>query len=352
MEAVRRYVFPVIWMVILAVIAAALAKMAFFSSAPADGDPGASPAAEVDPYATVAVSRGDIASSIDLSATVTPDDGTPLAARDAGEISTLWVRNGDHVVEGDKILQVRVPREEDPAPVAVAADPTGGDPAAVATAAPAEVRYRYLTLKAGSDGTIRDLAVLKGQTLAIGDPVATISPGTYAIVADLTPEQQLRLLDQQITATATLPDSADPVPCQAPEIEEDDPAKDDGTSQSQPVMDPSTGEMSTTQEAQAALRCPVPDGTRIVPGLSVTVTVDLGTASGVLTVPITAVEGDGTAGTVYVMDEGTGEPVAQKVTLGKRSEDTVEITEGVEEGTQVLQYVPGVDSEDTGMEVW
>ncbi|UYG17446.1 hypothetical protein BRM3_03175 [Brachybacterium huguangmaarense] len=351
MEAVRRYVFPLIWMVILAVIAAALAKMAFFSSSSADDGPGASPAAEVDQYATVAVARGDISSSIDLSATVTPDDGTPLKASDAGEISTLWVRNGDHVVEGDKILQVRVPREEDPVPAA-AADPAGADAAAATSTAPAEVRYRYLTLKAGSDGTIRDLAVLKGQTLAIGDPVATISPGTYAIVADLTPEQQLRLLDQQITATAALPDAADPVPCQAPAIEEDDPSQDDASTASQPVMDPYTGEVSTPQESQAALRCPVPDGTKIVPGLSVTVTVDLGTASGVLTVPITAVEGDGTAGTVYVLDEETGEPTAQKVTLGKRSEDTVEVTEGVEEGTQVLQYVPGVDSDDPNMGVW
>ena len=36
--------------------------------------------------------------------------------------------------------------------------------------------------------------MLKGQQLAIGDTVATLSPGTYSIVADLTPEQQLRTL--------------------------------------------------------------------------------------------------------------------------------------------------------------
>ncbi|QNN82663.1 hypothetical protein H3H54_01440 [Brachybacterium sp. Z12] len=41
-------------------------------------------------------------------------------------------------------------------------------------------------------------------------------PGTYSIVADLTPEQQLSLLDVELDATAKLPTTQDPVTCTSP----------------------------------------------------------------------------------------------------------------------------------------
>ncbi|GAB2537911.1 efflux RND transporter periplasmic adaptor subunit [Brachybacterium huguangmaarense] len=341
MESVRRYVFPVIWMVIIGLIAAALVKLAFFGGAPATADD-ESPTADVGAFRTVPVGRGDIASTLDLTATVSPDEGTSVRATDAGEITSLWVKNGDAVQAGDRILQVRVEKEAAAAPVDPAADPA-------AAAAPAKPGYRYYTLTASGSGTIRDLAVLKGQQLAIGDTVATLSPGTYSIVADLTPEQQLRMLDVPVVATAQLPDSPDPVACQAPSIDEQDPSKDDEQAPST-TIDPMTGMPVSADSAAARLRCPVPPGTRIVPGLTVTVTVDLGTATDVLTVPLTAVEGTGTAGNVYVLDDATGEPTPVPVTIGKRGPDTVEIS-GIDEGTEVLQYVPGVaaDPMETGL---
>lgn len=343
MESIRRYVFPIVWMLILGLIALALIKLAFFSgdAAAQQGD-GASPEANADQYAVVPVERGDIASELDLAATVRPDEGTPLKATDAGEVNAIWVRNGDHVAQGDRILQVRVPKEQQ---AAAPADPLAPAPA------PEKDSYRYLTLTASADGTVKDLTVLKGQTLAIGDAVATLSPGTYAIVADLTPEQQLQLTGVQISAAAKLPDSADPVPCQAPAIEEDDPADKTAETPAQPAVDPMTGMPAETATSAASLRCPVPAGAKIVPGLAVDVTVDLGTATGVLTVPTTAVEGKGTAGTVYVLDDQTGEPTPVKVTLGKRGEDVVEVTGGLEEGQEILRFVPGVDAPDTGTEM-
>lgn len=341
METVRRFVFPIIWMLVLGLIALALIKLAFFSGdATAQSSDGASPAANVDQYATVAVEKGNIDSTMDLAATVKPDEGTTLKAADAGEIDSISVKNGDHVSEGDRILQVRVPKDETPAAPA--------DPAAPA-AAPAKTSYRYLTLRATADGTIRDLDVIKGQTLAIGDPVATLSPGTYAIIADLTPEQQLQLTDIQITASAELPDSAEPVPCQAPMIEEDDPAvQPQQQAPSSEGADPAAGAPSAGSDSAASLRCPVPAGTKIVPGLAVDVTVDLGSADGVLTIPTTAVEGTGSAGKVYVLDEASGEPKPLEVTLGKRGTDAVEVTGGLEEGQEILQFVPGVDAENSG----
>ena len=51
MAAVRRYVFPVIWMLLIGVIAVALAKMAFFPSGDEDDARGTiTPGSEVDEY--------------------------------------------------------------------------------------------------------------------------------------------------------------------------------------------------------------------------------------------------------------------------------------------------------------
>ncbi|GAA1326155.1 hypothetical protein GCM10009592_11550 [Brachybacterium rhamnosum] len=371
MAALRRYVFPLFWMLILGIIAVSLARLAFFpgESSAAEEDP-ISPSADFDQYATVTASREDINSELVLPATVAPDEGTPLKATAAGEINKVWVKDGDEVQEGTKILQVRVPVEADPVEIAAtedAAATTDGTedgteaeavtPFTAATSAPQE--YRYLTLVADGRGIVRDLTAVDWETVSVGDTVATLSPGTYSITSDLTPEQQLSLLDVDIEATATLPSLTDPIPCSRPAVTEDDPSADDEQAPSNEgasiEVNPMTGEEITPETTSAQLSCAVPDGTRVVSGLTGEVSVALGTAEGVLTVPTTAVEGEGEAGTVYTLDEATGEPTPLEVELGLRGDGVVEVRKGLEEGQEVLQYVPGVDSAESamdGMEVW
>lgn len=360
MESVRRYVFPIVWMLIFAVIALALAKLAFFpaNAVAGEGDE-LYPTAEFDQYATVVPESGDITSTMALDAIVQPDAGTPVLAKASGEITKIWVKNGDTVAKGDRILQVRVPQEPAmPEAPAIGSDtgelgPDGEPitaPAPAADPSPA-VEYLYLNLTAPEAGKITGLTLAEWQTTSAGEPVATLSPGTYSIVADLTPEQQLDLLDTEIKATADLPTAKDAVPCAAPSITEDEkveeptaPQQPDGVGFDMPGMEPGGSGISAAQ-----LRCPVPEGTKIVPGLSVKVTVDLGSASGVMTVPTTAVEGNGTDGTVYVFDEATGEPTPVPVTLGLRGEGVVQIVEGLQEGQEILQFVPGVDNPEGAM---
>lgn len=374
MAALRRYVFPLFWMLILGIIAISLARLAFFpgESSAAEEDP-ISPSADFDQYATAAVSRADISSTLVLPATVAPDEGTPLKATAAGEINKVWVKDGDEVQEGTKILQVRVPVEADPVEVSAtedaattdgtdgAEDGTGTEevaaPAAPATSAPQE--YRYLTLVADGRGIVRDLTAVEWETVSVGDTVATLSPGTYSITADLTPEQQLSLLDVDIEATATLPSLTEPITCSRPAVTEDDPSADDEQAPSSEgtsiEVNPMTGEEITPETTSAQLSCAVPEGTRVVSGLTGEVSVALGTAEGALTVPTTAVEGEGEAGTVYTLDEATGEPTPLEVELGLRGDGVVEVRTGLEEGQEILQYVPGVDSAESGMdgmEVW
>ena len=362
METLRRYVFPIVWMMIFAVIALALAKMAFFPTGATvtEEDP-LTPTADFDQYATVVPETGDITSTLSLDAVVQPDAGTPVLAKHSGEITKIWVKNGDMVAKGDRILQVRVPQD----PVAV--ESASGDPAApgpdgeplpapAPDPAPAQ-EYLYLNITAPEAGRIAGLTLAEWQSTTAGQTVATLSPGTYSIVAGLSPEEQLQLLDLDIEATAELPTAAEPVPCTAPTITEDEkveeptaPQQPEDAGFDMPGIEPGGSGISAAQ-----LRCPVPEGIKIVPGLSVKVSVDLGSASGVMTVPTTAVEGNGTDGTVYVFDEATGEPTPVPVTLGLRGEGVVEIVEGLEEGQEILQFVPGVDNPEGAMvggEMW
>ncbi|WP_010533052.1 efflux RND transporter periplasmic adaptor subunit [Brachybacterium squillarum] len=357
MNIIRRYVFPILWLAIFAVIALALGRMAFFSNSDAaaeEGDDGAVPVAEVEEYTTVAVTPGDITSVLELDGTVQADEGESILANHEGEINKIWVSEGDRIEEGARVLQVRV--EQEPEAAAAEVD-ENGEP--VASEEDEEPEYRYYTLEAKDSGTVEDLSVMEGQTLSVGDEVGSLSPGTYAIVADLTPEQQLSLLDVESEATAVLPTAEDPITCEDTTIDEQ--AGDTGGSSSSAAtgeVDPETGEAvggGGTGSSSAQLRCPIPADVDIVPGLTVDVSIDLGSKTDVLTLPTTAVEGELNDGGVYVLDEETGEPVRQDVTLGLRGDGLVEITGGLDEGAQVLEYVPGVDSEEEeqyGEEVW
>jgi multidrug efflux pump subunit AcrA (membrane-fusion protein) len=404
MAVLRRYVVPVIWMLLLGVIALALAKMAFFPSADANAtqDP-VVPGAEFDEYALVAAETGDISSTLELSGTVEADEGDPLKATTSGEVNKIWRHDGDAVTKGERVLQVRYPVEPDPLPetatepasgagdadgaagdAAGGADGEGdadGDAAGAADGASAgaadgsaadaaaqqpaptssAIEYRYVNLVASASGTLTDMEVQEQDELAKGDVVATLSPGTYSIRADLTPEQQLSLLDVELEATATVPTTQDPVACTAPSIDEDEPGA--GTEQlaAEAPADPAEEALSIDGEpaetggdtSLAQLTCPVPADVKVVPGLEVEVTVALGSRSDVLTVPTTAVEGEASTGTVYVLDEETGEPAPVEVELGLRQDGRVEITGGLEDGQEILEFVPGVDApnQDEGM-VW
>ena len=353
MDALRRYVFPVIWMLILGLIALALVKMAFFPSGAdaAEEDPQV-PTADFDQFALVPVETGDLSSALVLPAMVQPDPGTDLEATAEGEINKIWLHNGDQVEKGQRILQVRQPVEpEVPELPLTEEEPAEGEEGEGSQPAPAPQppasEYRYVNLVATATGALSGMKVSEWDVLAKGDTVASISPGTYSIIADLTPEQQLSLLDVTLTATAELPTSQDPVTCTSPAITEDTEVEEPETAQGE--VDPSTGEPAAAGVTAAQLTCPVPADARVVPGLGVEVTVDLGSRTGVLTVPTTAVEGEGTAGTVYMLDESTGEPTPVEVTLGMRDEGTVEVTEGLEEGQEILQFAPGVDGAEDDM---
>ena len=117
--------------------------------------------------------------------------------------------------------------------------------------------------------------------------------------APLTQAQQFRLLKPPATASAQAPGGPAPFDCTDVRT-----GAAESDSQS-PAIDPYTGMPQETPTAQVT--CRVPAGTTVFAGMSVDLTIDTGSAKGVLLVPVSAVLGTVGEGKVWVMGDD-GEP--------------------------------------------
>ncbi|MCI2238396.1 hypothetical protein MO973_17840 [Paenibacillus sp. TRM 82003] len=335
MGVFRTIVFPSLRLVVWAAIAVALLWLAFGRATTPDGEAAASPSAVLEPTTTPVV-RGDVVNTVSLTGTIAADPATTVKSTAAGEVGKVRAEVGQAVEKGTVLFTVLVPVEE-----TAAATPPAADPAApAAPAPPAAPRTRTVNVTAPAAGTLATLDVLPQQQVSVGQAVATVSPGTLSASAPLTQEQQFRLLAPPTTAQVTVPGGPGTFECTdlrtgtpdaaAPEA----PAPDAGYVD--PYADPAQAATGAT------VSCRVPDGVRVFAGLSATVDVTAGSATGVLTVPVTAVRGRVDTGTVWVVDE-TGAQVETEVRLGLTDGAVVEVTEGLTEGAQVLQFTPGDD---------
>jgi hypothetical protein len=75
-------------------------------------------------------------------------------------------------------------------------------------------------------------------------------------------------------------------------------------------------------------------------GLQVNLEMTTGSATGVLAVPVSAVEGRYQTGTVYLPTSDPANPEKRSVTLGLTDGKMVEVKEGLEEGEEILEFTP------------
>jgi multidrug efflux pump subunit AcrA (membrane-fusion protein) len=326
---VRTVVFPALRLLVWALIAVALLYIAFGRSATADAGPAAGPHAVVDPPAA-AVTRGDVTNTVTLQGTIEADPATTVKATANGEVGRLRAEVGQVVEKGTPLFTVLV-TVEPPAPT----DPL---------APPAAPSTKTVTVTATVPGTLTALDVLAGQSVTVGQDVARISPGTLTVSASMTQAQQFRLLAPPSTARITVPGGPGTFECTglrtgtpAAGQETPDPNSAGGGGYYDPYADPSTALTG------AEVSCAVPQGVQVFAGLSATMEVTAGSATGVLLVPVTAVQGSVGTGKVWVVAED-GARTETDVTLGLTDGTNVEITGGLVEGQQVLQFVPDTDT--------
>lgn len=309
MSIARKWVFPILRIVVFAVIAAALVKLAFFAD-PVQED-GVVPTGQiVEPQ--VPVTRGTIQNDVQLSGTVSADPATAVKATFGGTVREVLISQGAAVAPDTPIAVVRAELVN-----------ANGTP-----------YTKTQTLVAGASGVLSSFSLLVGQTIAIGDTIGQVAPQTFSVTATISPEQLYRLTQQPTEAQVAVQGGPAPFTCT-------------GLTIVTPLPGSGGGDGGTGGDGGSAttVRCAVPADVRVFSGLVAELTIAGGVAEDVLTVPLTAVMGAADTGIVYVVGPD-GEQEERPVTLGLNDGVNVEVVEGLEEGELVLQFVPGASAGD------
>lgn len=304
----RKWIFPIIRILIFAAIAAALVKIAFFPDVAAVSDPAVPGAEIVEPQIPVVL--GTVQNDVTLQGTISADAAVPAKAPAMGAVHKVLVAQGQSVEAGTVLMTVwtEVPREN------------------------GTVWYKESKVTAPTTGTLSSLLVIVDQLVSVGESVAQVAPASFHVMGSLPPEQQYRLLNQPTEAQAAITGGPAPFTCTGLTISTPLAGSDgDGTG---------TG-VGTT------VTCAVPGDVRVFAGLAAQLTIPGGIAEDVLIAPVTAVEGTAETGNVYVvLPDGTTE--LRPVVLGLSDGINVEIKEGLAEGDLILQFVPGAFGGDDG----
>ncbi|MGW5878540.1 HlyD family efflux transporter periplasmic adaptor subunit [Nocardiopsis terrae] len=271
----------------------------------------------------VEVELGTVSSLLVLDATVRPEPGESLKARQGGTVTHLWLDDGATVENGAPILNVSVPAE-------ASAGAAEGD----ADAGPATTE---VTLYAPVSGTIRGMDDVRvGDVLEPGAAVATVAPDEFRAVATVPANDLYRLYEDPSDIMLKIDKGPPSAECEflslgsaeegsapAPEPEE---------------FDPFAGG-SEGGGPGAELSCRVPSDLQVFDGVRGKLSVSTGEAKDVVVVPVTAVRGTAEEGEVVVIgDDGTEE--AREVSLGLSDGQLVEVTEGLSVGETVMDPVP------------
>ena len=307
MSVARRWVFPIIRIVVFAVIAVALLKLAFFSGAAHATDQSVQPSAQVtEPQ--IVVETGTITNEVTVKAVISADPAVPVKATLAGEIKKVIAAQGSQVDVNTPVLTIR--------------SETPGDDGALVS--------KTVTVVAGAAGVLSALPVIVGQVVAVGDAVGQVAPPTFSVSGSLAAEKQYRLLNRPTEAQVAITGGPAPFTCTGLSI----------TTAAQGATGTDGGQPDIAASSGTTVRCAVPAGVTVFPGLAAKLIISGGVASDALVVPTTAVEGTAQAGNVYVA-ASDGTTTKKPVTLGLTDGTMVQIISGVEKGDSILQFVPG-----------
>jgi macrolide-specific efflux system membrane fusion protein len=314
----RKWVFPIIWIVIFAVIGAALVKIAFFPDQNGSADPAFASAEIVDPQYSVAL--GTVRNDVTLTGTVASDDAVPVPATLSGEVREVLVGQGQWVDAGQGLVTLR----------AEVMNPDGTS---------------YVdreTVVAPISGTLSSFSALVGQQFTVGAAVGQVAPASFHVSGSIPPEQLYRLVERPADAQVTINGGPAPFTCTGLSISSPLPGAGSGSGDGGSTTGGTGG-----SSAGPVVRCAVPADVTVFAGLTAQIVIAGGVAENVLVIPVTAVEGGGGTGNVYfVLPDGTTE--TREITLGLNDGANVEVTGGLEEGDLILQFVPGAPGDGMG----
>ncbi|WP_223690911.1 efflux RND transporter periplasmic adaptor subunit [Leifsonia poae] len=334
MGIARRWVFPIIRMVLVAVVAAALVKLAFFPDSSTRADPAAPTGEITEPMVPAAL--GTITNDVTIKGTVSADPAVPVRSTAVGTIDEVQVKVGQGVAAGDTLYDIRVETPRDPIQT------TAPDGSVTVTERKPEVTF--VAVEAPIAGVVSSLTVIHGQAVAIGDTAGQIAPPSFSASGSLSPEQQYRLLNRPTDAQIAITGGPAPFTCTGLSITTPLPGAGTGDAPAASSDGASGGGTSGT-----TVRCAVPAEVKVFSGLAAEITIAGGKAENVIVVPTTAVKGTAQTGVVWVQSKD-GKAEKKDVKLGLTDGANVEITAGLAEGDLIRQFVPGAPAAAAGGE--
>lgn len=300
MGVLRRVIFPVLRIAIWAVIASALVVIAFKpgSASPNESDQ-SEPWADFTPSLITPI-RGDVTNVVTLSGTVVPDTSREVTTKVSGTVHQAWVGDGEEVDNGAPLITVKTLLGD------------GDD----------ENLFKTTSVWSNASGVVT-MTVNLGDEVTAGDVVAKVFPGSFIVEADVEPLQMYQLVNSPSTAQATITGGPDGFTCK--------------TFTTRVVMDEDGSSTRAT--------CFVPSEAVVFPGLTASLELVTDSAEDVLLLPVTAVEGTVGTGRVWQYSD-SGELTELEVGLGLSDGRFVEITTGLSDTDEVLEFVPSVDGPD------
>ncbi|MBC7442555.1 MAG: hypothetical protein H7311_08560 [Ramlibacter sp.] len=332
----RTWVFPILRLVIIAAVAVALVKLAFFPDGSATAENPAFPTGEVvEP--TIPVTLGTITNDVTLPGTVNADAAVPVKAVAQGAVDEVFAAVGATVAAGDKIYDIKVETPRDPV--------ESTDAAGTVTVSQPKPAVSFARVLAPAAGVLSSLGVIPGQVVAVGDTTGQVAPPTFSVSGSLSPEQQYRLVTRPTEATIAIENGPAPFTCTGLTITTPLAGAGSGGAGSD---GPGAADGAAAGGTSTTVRCAIPAEVTVFPGLAAKITIAGGKAENVLVVPTTAVKGAAVDGIVwFALPDGSTEE--RPVTLGMTDGTSVQVLTGLVEGDVVNQFVPGaIDPATTG----
>lgn len=280
----RRWIFPILLLIVCAAVAVALVKLAFFpdqtdAAAPIPGGRVSAP--------VVAVTTGDITDQLQVDGTIARDDAITVRSQVEGVITKVDVAQGQSIAAGQVLFTVK---QTDP--------------------------VKSIDVVAPEAGDLKTFELVKGQPVSLGADVAAITPARYHVVGTVDPVLLYRLVGAPTDAQVAIQGGPAPFTCTGLAVQ----VAEDGTT---------------------SVVCAVPGDQQVFAGLKASLSVNVGSATGALVIPVTAVKGGSGTGEVWLDDGSGADPEKRSVTLGVTDGALVQVTDGLAEGDSIREFVPG-----------
>ena len=353
----RRFVLPTAWLLIGALIAVSLVKLAFTGNSSAQDDQ-LYPTGEV-PAETVMVETSTIENTLKIAGSIKLLESQSLNAPVDGVVNWAFVNPGDHVSKGDRIFQMRIetmPENTEQADSEVDPDPDTDQ----VSSNPAKPVVNYRDIYAPATGKVTKFDIDLNDEVTKGADLAKVQPQNFIAVGTINPLDRYRLTDSTMEATVTIDGGPEPFTCKNLRVGDTSAPSSDSSKDQDPDADMETmnGQSQTETSSGSEISCKVPADVVVFDGLTMNMDVEAGSAENVLTVPVSAVRGLVGQGAVWRLDEN-GKEIRTEVELGVTDGKIIEVISGLKAESEVLRYVPGSDpvpdqefDEDMGMEIY